>query len=272
MQTVLHPTITALKPYVHSINIFEIERQKLETGVTTNKTVPDALADLWFINGAPLISSFDNKTFLQLPDVCAWGLLNKCSFLNSQGVSQILSVKFHPWAFELFFAIKISELQNSYASLEDFTDNKTITRFWKVHALGITSEAVDAVQQLLMSLLDESRRTKPYVIVAYERIKMANGNLLIHELAKELAVSRQHLNKSFKESFGLTVKQFICVLRARLCIDFQINNGTSSLADLAYAFEFFDQAHFIRQFKSIVGETPRSFFARKHLLKQHLRE
>jgi len=54
------------------------------------------------------------------------------------------------------------------------------------------------------------------------------------------------------------------------CIDFYLNSNPNSLTELTYQFNFFDQAHFINQFRMVIGMTPKSFFSKKILIKQHL--
>ncbi len=60
---------------------------------------------------------------------------------------------------------------------------------------------------------------------------------------------------------GKTPKQFIKIVRFQNILNtFSVANSVS-LTEIAYASGYFDQAHFIKDFKSFSGYTPKDFFA-----------
>ena len=81
----------------------------------------------------------------------------------------------------------------------------------------------------------------------------------VGELARELSVSRRHLNRAFQTMYGIGPKQFARIVRiGRLLAARRRRN--LSWADAAYACGFADQAHMINEFTALIGTSPRAFF------------
>lgn len=76
----------------------------------------------------------------------------------------------------------------------------------------------------------------------------------IEHICARLGVSRFHLARTFRESIGLPPSIYIRQLRLARALD-RVRSG-ESLAELAHDYEFFDQAHFTREFKRVYGTSP----------------
>jgi AraC-like DNA-binding protein len=78
------------------------------------------------------------------------------------------------------------------------------------------------------------------------------------ELAAQLDISERHLSRSFRSIFGISPKQFARIARISKILRARWHGG--AWTDIAHATGFFDQAHMINDFKSMVGVTPTQFF------------
>ena len=92
-----------------------------------------------------------------------------------------------------------------------------------------------------------------------EEIYSVNGNISVQNLSLQFRVSRQKLNRIFKTHVKYNLKYFINLIRMRAIIKYKIMNIKVTLTQAAYQFGYFDQAHFINDFKKICGTTPSSF-------------
>ncbi len=77
--------------------------------------------------------------------------------------------------------------------------------------------------------------------------------------AGELAVSREHLQRSFRQSYCMTPGQSLRELRLSAAL--QALSTAMPLADLAHDLGFADQSHMSRQIKTATGLTPSQFRA-----------
>jgi transcriptional regulator GlxA family with amidase domain len=87
-----------------------------------------------------------------------------------------------------------------------------------------------------------------------------DGTLQVHQLARELAVSRRHLSQQFRSEFGVGPKTAARIFRferaCRLIADQQ-----TSLAQIASACGFHDQAHMTKEWHALAGSAPGSWVA-----------
>jgi len=80
----------------------------------------------------------------------------------------------------------------------------------------------------------------------------------IAEISHKNNISRQYLNKIFLKNIGKTPSEYRKVFKFRTAlVHFQkVNN----LTELSYEHLFYDQSHFIKEFKSLTNIKPSSFF------------
>ncbi len=86
------------------------------------------------------------------------------------------------------------------------------------------------------------------------------GILTVNDLSAVFNKSRQYLNKVFKKEVMYSLKKFIITVRILALVKHKVKNTELSLTQLSYEFGYFDQSHFIRDFKNVCGVTPRHYF------------
>jgi AraC-like DNA-binding protein len=109
-------------------------------------------------------------------------------------------------------------------------------------------------------LLSELKKTTTDLLVseAIQKIKLSKGDIKIKDLLTELPVSRDAFEKRFRKITGTSPKHFSVIIRIKNLIGNY--SETISLTEAAYSAGYFDQAHFIKDFRSFTGQTPHDFF------------
>ena len=82
--------------------------------------------------------------------------------------------------------------------------------------------------------------------------------LTIELLAAEFYISSRHLQKIFKDTYGVTVKKYILDKQIKLASHLLITTD-HTVAEIADMSGFSDYNNFIQRFKAVVGQTPLSF-------------
>lgn len=77
--------------------------------------------------------------------------------------------------------------------------------------------------------------------------------------AASVCLSESHFRKLFKAGIGIGPKQFVRIRRIDRAVRAMAAGTARSLTELAYELGFYDQAHFIRDFKAITSLTPSAF-------------
>ena len=96
--------------------------------------------------------------------------------------------------------------------------------------------------------------------VAWRRVRDSGGLLSIDALADELGYSRKHVSVRFRERFGLSPKRLARLVRFDRAVRLLRSGTGTSLAQIGLQCGYFDQAHFIREFREFAGETPGAYF------------
>ena len=85
-----------------------------------------------------------------------------------------------------------------------------------------------------------------------------NKKVSLTELSLELATSKSHLVKVFKETMGSTIMQYHTMLRMERA-DFFLTSTNKSLTEIAWELGYHDQSHFAKTFKHLRGMTPKQY-------------
>ncbi len=109
--------------------------------------------------------------------------------------------------------------------------------------------------------LDSANPAKNTIEKICEIIKLRNEEISVSEIGESLNVSQRMLQIKFKLATGLTIKKYIQILKFRKSVDQMVNSGLDKLklTDVALYNQYFDQSHFIKQFKDVTKTTPKMF-------------
>lgn len=88
-----------------------------------------------------------------------------------------------------------------------------------------------------------------------------NGNLKLEHLARNLGISHRQLDRRFQGAVGIAPKVFSCLVRFQASLQLPKKQVLHNLTDLALAAGYYDQSHFIRDFREYAGMSPRQYFA-----------
>lgn len=177
-------------------------------------------------------------------------------FKNSADTGTIL-VYFTEVGFTHFASHPANELFNLSLSLDDIFDRRSVTEVEEKLTIATTDkQRIKVVEQFLISQLKDIETDK-LVVEAVKLIYQTNGTIRIKELNEKLFISQSPFEKRFRKVVGTTAKKFASIVRFNSVLD-NLNN-TKSLTEICYENNFFDQAHFIKDFKQFTGVTPENF-------------
>jgi len=140
------------------------------------------------------------------------------------------------------FPKKGDELENHLRSAFDFqTQAKQLEKFF----LKLVPDVVPQNLQWISRAVD---------------LIVANNVSTIQQLLGSLRVGESKCQRTFKEWVGVSPKFFIRTRRFQFALKQILNGGQISWAELAIDLGYYDQSHFINDFKTITGQIP-SFLA-----------
>lgn len=239
-----------LRPY---IKYFVVSENDMESEY---KVFPSAGLVIGFQYQGQL-ASVKNHTENQLSSAGITGLIDNYKiFKNSADIGTIL-VYFTEIGFTHFASHPANELFNLSLSLDDIFEKHKVNEVEEKLAIASADkQRIKVVEHFLLSQLKEIQTDK-LIVEAVKVIYQSNGTIRIKELNEKLFISQSSFEKRFRKVVGTTAKKFASIVRFNAVLDNL--NKTKTLTEICYENKFFDQAHFIKDFKQFTGDTPENF-------------
>lgn len=117
----------------------------------------------------------------------------------------------------------------------------------------------DRVRTFINTRFSSAGNTKETpILVQYvmRRINERCGLIRIDELAEETAYSTRYINRTFQAYLGISPKFFCRVVRFQNALELLHSHPAKKTSDLVVELGYFDQAHFINEFKEFSFLTP----------------
>ncbi|PJZ26108.1 AraC family transcriptional regulator [Leptospira hartskeerlii] len=240
-----------LQPYIRQFLIIESE-----SGMQ-NKILPGSSLVISFrINGS--ISHKEENRERILPSSGITGLRRFPRLIEYSPKASTLLVIFKEGGAASFIREPIHTLFELNISLDHLISPKKVSETEeKLFQTKTNPEKISIVENFLISEWRGSKEDD-LILNSIIRIRKSKGNLKIGDLLKGLPISRDSYEKRFREMIGTSPKQFSNLVRMRNIIDSYSSQIT--LTEVAQEAGYFDQAHFIKDFKTFTNETPKHFF------------
>ncbi len=242
--------IERLKPYIKYFVVSENEAE------SQYKVFPSSGLVIGFQYKGQL-ATINNNTENKLTSAGITGISDSYKiFKNSADIGTIL-VCFTEIGFTHFSTNPANELFNLSLSLEDIFHKNSIEEVEQNLAIATTDkQRIRVIEQFLISQLKDIQADR-LIVEAVKIIYQTNGAIRIKELHEQLGISQSPFEKRFRKVVGTTPKKFASIVRFNKILD-NLSN-TKSLTEICYENNFFDQSHFIKDFKQFTGDTPENF-------------
>ena len=243
-----------LKPFVKSFAVQETTEEN------TYKVLPDTGLVIGFQYKGKL-SRLQNETETPLSISGVSGLADHSrTFKNSPDIGTVL-IFFKEAGATQFFRQPLHELFRESVSLDNFMLRSELLCLEEQLAEAMTdTQRIASVEHFLISRMTNTEPDK-LVLAALALIHKSKGNIRIKELTEQLFISQSPLEKRFRQALGASPKKFASIVRLKNVI--QQYDSVNSLTELGYETGFYDQAHFIKEFKTFTGDTPEKYFSDK---------
>lgn len=190
------------------------------------------------------------------------GQLTRPLEIEPTGETGIFSIRFHPGGFLPFATIPIKEMENTAVSLEKLFGKDGLEIEQKILTADSTPDRIKLIETFLINRLTDIETLDRIVKSAVETILTANGQLSVDELSKQTDINRRQLERKFLSAIGLSPKQLSKTIRLQAALKMLLNNNFKNFTTLAHENEYYDQAHFIKDFKEFTGFTPKEFYGK----------
>ncbi len=173
-----------------------------------------------------------------------------------QGRDKVLGIKFKPGAFYPFIKKNVSEFTNKFIELDKYFDINVNKLEASILNSENEEEMSNAAEKFLMKIVPEKDEN---VIIINKVIDLTNEDrniIKVDDIVERMKINKRTLQRLFSQYVGVSPKWVIKRFRLHEAVGKLAKNITVDWTKLALELGYFDQAHFIKDFKSIIGKTP----------------
>lgn len=190
---------------------------------------------------------------------------NKNIKVSIEGIFDKIGIVFNPLGINHFIEKSIQEVFPYEINIftyfgEEF--NFVLNQVFLETEIHKKVELLDAFFEKVIQPFEEQILKK-----AIREIIISNGSIKVSKLSEELKINRKSLLRLFNKHTTMSVEEYRKMVMFRQAFNyFQQNKKTANLTEVALFSMYYDQAHFIKHFKSITKETPNSLLTKiQHL-------
>lgn len=129
----------------------------------------------------------------------------------------------------------------------------------KVLNATTNAERIKIIETFLRNHLTDFNNQNAIVKSATHSILKADKQQSISEISQGNNINQRWLERKFLSAVGLRPKQLTKIVRFQNTLKTLLNSRITSITALAHENDYYDQSHFIKDFKEFTGSTPKEF-------------
>lgn len=249
-----------------------LARQAIECYWTVNdedtvpakqKIIPDGFTEIIFHFGDSYRINLGGRWQRQAKSLLA-GQIKGNFYLENTGATDIIGVKLKPAAVAQLFGVNMKLFTDRVVELKQAVGGK----MKEVESIIRKSDDTDERLKFINDFFTDSCRNYPNdhpVDKALDMIVAKKGMISVSDICKELSMGDRYIQQLFQKYVGLSPKFFARIIRFSYIFQL-IKENNPDWAGVVYEAGYYDQSHFIRNFKAFTGEDPTAYiFAEKSL-------
>lgn len=249
-----HPDLASL---VKCYWTLEVPAQK---DVQRQLIIPDGCIEMAFILADDIKRYTSGDDFVLQPRAMVLGQITQEFYIEPTGTVDSFAVRFYPYGFASFVRTPLGTLANKETPLALLFGEKTSDLLARnIIQAGDTETRIKIIESFLLNRLSETKTIDSIVRTTVDAIFATRGSSAIKTILKEDASKRRQLEREFTRKVGMSPKQLGKVIRLQTALKMILNRQSESFTEIAYESEYYDQAHFIKDFKEFTGTTPKKF-------------
>lgn len=255
-----YKTFDAMKDLSTFVKCYWTLESPGEENPQRQRIVPDGCMEMIFHYGDLYQQYINNEQSILQPRCFVISQLTQPLEIEPTDATGIFSVRFHPAGFTPFATLPIKEMENSAVALEKLFGKEGLAIEQEILTAKSTLERIARIEAFLINRLTDTETINRIIVSTVDTILSANGQLSVNELSQKININRRQLERKFSTVVGLSPKQLSKIIRLQATLKLLLHKQFTSLTALAYEGEYYDQAHFIKDFKEFTGLSPKAFY------------
>ncbi|MGH1366472.1 MAG: AraC family transcriptional regulator [Calditrichia bacterium] len=249
-----HPDLAAL------IKCYWILQVPADIDAPRQRIIPDGCIEMIFTLGEDIKRYTSEEDFIIQPRAMILGQTIEPFFIQPTGRVETFAIRFYPYGFANFANAPIISLANKETPIAQLFGDKPAGELEQsIIAAKDTQGRIEIIEDFLNTKLKEQSTIDNIVKSTVDAIFQSKGSKSIHAILKDELPKRRNLERKFLKQVGISPKQLGKVIRLQTALTMILSEQRESLTQIAYDSDYYDQSHFIKDFKEFTGTNPKEF-------------
>jgi len=243
-----------LQPYVQSY----WQVQKKLTSMSNFNIAPDGAMGIIINLGDQITIKTQKKNYiLKNKGIILLGVFTYCVNMALTNNCHLVGIRFNPAGASAFFRDSSARLYQNNILLDE------VELYEKLSLQSV--DIADVFNEYLHNKMNIDNHILN-LLSLLKYIDNKKGLVDIYHLASVLSMSRRNFDRTFKKYVGLSPKIYIRIIKIKYTRNQLRTFMFTNLTEVGYDNGYFDQAHFIREFKTFMSQVPKDYVKEKKAL------
>lgn len=255
-----------LKPWVKFIWYLETKTNIL----LNNKLLPTDSIDIILNLSDVMEYKIENQNYMA-SKIHFNGIRDKHGFVIQHGNIRVMGISFYPFGLYPFLKMPISEFNRQIVDLEQVSDIFAKKLEESLNKIPSVEKTVLCLEEVLLSILEDD-------LIENKAVKLLDSFIYdnrysnIKSFCNDMNINIKTLERICLKYTGYTPKILKRICRFKMASNQLIHTyKNDELFDFVYENEYYDQAHFIKEFKEFSGTSPIKFISENKTIKENIR-
>lgn len=221
--------------------------------------------------GASVVYNFDgninyrvgDQTLTSAKESVIMGPSKELIRMNFIGPIQNIGIHFFPATGHHFFKCFMDKLSDNFFKTSNdlfFENERLYSKLEECYRRGVEQRIiVEIVENHLLEILRQTKSKSQEKLINILTAIQLDHEVSLSMISDRFDISLRDIQRLFKKYVGVSPKTYISLNKVKNVKDKIANNEFESLTKLSLDSGYFDQAHFIRDFKKFMEDTPRKY-------------
>ena len=181
------------------------------------------------------------------------------------GKTGMIFIVFKPYGAGMFFKTPMNEIENNNVALEHIISAEALIIEDKLQTAKSNQQRIELIEDFLFNMVRNNYKKHNQISKVFKAIDNSKGQIAIRTLSEIYCLGIKQFERKFSELVGLNPKHYLRIVRFQDVLQKKKDNGNRSYTWLAFECGYYDQSHFIHDFKIITDLSPKEFFETQNI-------
>lgn len=216
---------------------------------------PSTEINVVFHRGRPFRLCSPQAGPLKQPQSFVIGPQKRFFVLRSDGQTDMVAIRFQPWGAFPFFRLPVSELDDQLVPLDAILGSEGRRLTERVLSCRL-KDARGMLESFLIGRIGGFSEKDALVGDLVVRLQKEPDIGRVSKAVSCYSVSHRQVERRFAMTTGMSPKRFSRIVRFQHALGLIHSNLELDLSQVCYESGYFDQSHFVREFRELYGMTP----------------